>query len=134
MPAGYSGTPQAKKLGIKPHQRLCLDDPPDDWSLTDPSSGVILVPPPSLPTSSSASSAPAMNSRPAREVGATNFPHRCALGCLASARRRTPQRYPREPVRRHTLPLGLVDVKIAAIFDDRSALRLVWRRENRSGR
>lgn len=62
MPAGYSGTPQAKKLGIKPHQRLCPDDPPDDWSLTDPPSGVILVPPPSLPTSSSASSAPAMNS------------------------------------------------------------------------
>lgn len=43
MPARYSGTPQATKLGIKPGQRLCLDDPPDDWSLTDAPSGVILV-------------------------------------------------------------------------------------------
>ena len=31
MQAGYSGTFQAKKLGIKPHQRVSLDDPPDGW-------------------------------------------------------------------------------------------------------
>lgn len=43
MAAGYSGTPQATKLGIKPGLRVCLDHPPDDWSLTDPPDGMVLV-------------------------------------------------------------------------------------------
>jgi hypothetical protein len=30
-------------------------------------------------------------------------------------------------VRGHALPIGLVDVKVAAIDDDWSGLRLVWR-------
>ena len=33
----------------------------------------------------------------------------------------------------HALPIGLVDVKVAAIDDDWSGLRLVWRVEHRSG-
>ena len=35
MPAGYSGTPQARQLGLRPGQRVGLDDPPDGWVLTD---------------------------------------------------------------------------------------------------
>jgi hypothetical protein len=34
-------------------------------------------------------------------------------------------------IREHALPLGLVDVKVAAIDEDWSGLRLVWRVENR---
>jgi hypothetical protein len=34
-------------------------------------------------------------------------------------------------VREHALALGLVDVKVAAIDDDWSGLRLVWRVVNR---
>ena len=34
-------------------------------------------------------------------------------------------------VRRHALELGLVDVKVAAIDDDWSGIRLVWRVSNR---
>jgi hypothetical protein len=30
--------------------------------------------------------------------------------------------------------VGLVDVKVAAIDDDWSGLKIVWRRENRTGR
>jgi hypothetical protein len=37
-------------------------------------------------------------------------------------------------VREYALPLGLVDVKVAAIDDDWSGLRLCWRRENRGPR
>ena len=36
-------------------------------------------------------------------------------------------------IREHALPIGLVDVKVAAIDDDWSGLRLVWRVEHRSG-
>ena len=35
-------------------------------------------------------------------------------------------------IREAALPLGLVDVKVAAIDDDWSGLKLVWRREKRS--
>ena len=34
-------------------------------------------------------------------------------------------------IREYALPLGLVDVKVAAIDDDWSGLRVVWRTENR---
>jgi hypothetical protein len=33
-PAGYSGTPLPKKLGIKPAMKVCLFDPPDDFPKT----------------------------------------------------------------------------------------------------
>ena len=33
---GYSGRPQAVKLGLKPGQRVSLHQPPDGWALTDP--------------------------------------------------------------------------------------------------
>jgi hypothetical protein len=35
-------------------------------------------------------------------------------------------------IRDAVLPLGLVDVKVAAIDEDWSGLKIVWRRENRS--
>jgi len=38
-----------------------------------------------------------------------------------------------EVIRREALAIGLVDVKVAAIDDDWSGLRLVWRVENRPG-
>ncbi|HEX5287645.1 MAG TPA: hypothetical protein VFX25_02145, partial [Streptosporangiaceae bacterium] len=34
-------------------------------------------------------------------------------------------------IREYVLPLGLVDVKVAAIDEDWSGLRVVWRTENR---
>ena len=37
-------------------------------------------------------------------------------------------------IREHALPIGLVDVKVAAIDDDWSGLRLVWRAGNRQNR
>jgi hypothetical protein len=37
-------------------------------------------------------------------------------------------------VREAALPLGLVDVKVAALDHDWSSLRLVWRKELRPGR
>jgi hypothetical protein len=38
--AGYSGPSQARKLGIKPGQRVTLDHPPPGWQLTDPPPGL----------------------------------------------------------------------------------------------
>src|ERR1700722_18437513 len=38
--AGYSGRPQAAKLGLKPEQRVHLHHPPPGWALTDPPAGL----------------------------------------------------------------------------------------------
>ena len=132
MQAGYSGTLQAKKLGIKPHQRVSLDDPPDGWSLTDPPVGLIIVCAPE-PVDIIISFFRTGNEIPARlpELARRIFP----TGALWVA-------WPRRAgghisnitdnlVHQHALPLGLVDVKVAAMDDDWSALRLVWRRLNR---
>ncbi len=34
-------TPQARKLGLKPGQRVALDEPPDGWSLREPPDGLL---------------------------------------------------------------------------------------------
>ena len=41
MTTGYSGTPQARKLGIKPGQRIYLDQPPPRWKLSEPPDDVV---------------------------------------------------------------------------------------------
>ena len=37
---GYSGRPQAAKLGLKPGQRVSLHQPPNGWALTAPPDGL----------------------------------------------------------------------------------------------
>jgi hypothetical protein len=133
--AGYSGRPQAAKLGLKPGMRLALTGRPDGWNLTDP--------PDDLADPGTAS-APAdviiAFCRTAAELDAQLpglakriFP----AGAIWVA-------WPRRAAGHHSditdnvireiaLPLGLVDVKVAAIDDDWSGLRLVWRMVNRGG-
>src|SRR5581483_10798004 len=38
--AGYSGRPQARKLGLKAGQRVVLHEAPAGWALTDPPDGL----------------------------------------------------------------------------------------------
>jgi hypothetical protein len=126
---------QAAKLGIRPGQRVHLHHPPPGWALADP--------PPGL--------ADAGAEGPADLIVAFF----AASGDLAAeldglARRIFPAgalwvAWPRRAgghrsditdnvVREIALPLGLVDVKVAAIDHDWSGLRLVWRAENRGPR
>lgn len=132
---GYSGTPQAKKLGLEPRRRVALDHPPPGWALTDPPEEVIVVDRPE-PADVVVAFFPAADELPGRlpDLGRRIFP----AGALWIA-------WPRRAgghhsditdhvVRQHILPLGLVDTKVAALDDDWSALRVVWRREHRSPR
>src|SRR3954469_6367905 len=41
--AGYSGTPLAKKLGIKPGTRLALDQAPPGWAVPELPDGVVVA-------------------------------------------------------------------------------------------
>jgi hypothetical protein len=126
------GRPQSVKLGLKPEQRVHLHHPPPGWSLTDPPAGLADADP-----DGSADVIIAFFTSEddlAGQIGdlATRIYPAGALW-VAWPRRAAGHRsdITDNVVREHALPLGVVDVKVAAIDDDWSGLRLVWRTENR---
>ena len=132
--AGYSGTPLAKKLGIKPGTRLALDAAPPGWAVPELPDGVVAA------TDAERADVVVAFFREAAEL-----PERLP----ALARRIFPAgalwlAWPRKAgghvsditengLRDHALPLGIVDNKVAAIDEDWSGLRMVWRLEHRTG-
>jgi hypothetical protein len=127
-----SGSPQARKLGLKPGQRLSLDNPPPDWSLIDP------------PVDFTAVASPeAADLIIAFFTTAGQIPDRLPdlvdriypSGALWIAWPRRAGGHDSDitdnVIRREALAHGVVDVKVAAIDDDWSGLRFVWRTEHR---
>jgi len=128
--SGYSGTPQLKKLGIKPGIRLVVVDAAEDWEFAEPLDGVELVPP-------GATDVALVFVRSAALLegmvtwGEWIFPAgslwvawpRKASGHLSDV--------DENAIRDTALELGLVDVKVAAIDTDWSGLKIMWRKENR---
>ena len=128
--AGYSGTPQWRKLGIKPGLRVGLHDAPAGWALLDPPD---FEPTPDGPVDvliafvhAAAQLKPLVS-----PLGQRIFPN----GALWIAWPRKAAGHTSDitdnVVREAVLPHGLVDVKVAAIDDDWSGLKIVWRVENR---
>jgi hypothetical protein len=129
--AGYSGTPLWRKLGLKEGTRARLEHAPDGWSVTPAPSGV--------------------------DWGGNGSADLVLLFCRSAARflddldRVAGDVYPagmlwvawprkaaghvsdldENLIRNAALERGLVDVKVAALDTDWSALKLVWRKENR---
>jgi len=132
VPTGYSNTPQARKLGIKPGQIICLDNSPPGWRFTNPPADISFV-----------------GARGSADLIVSFFTSASKLSTRLPilVKRIYPEgalwiAWPRRAgghssditdniVRDLALPLGVVDVKIAAIDDDWSGLRLVWRVSNR---
>ena len=125
---GYSATPQARKLGLKPGQRVDIVAAPRGWSLDDP-------PDFDLVAHGSVDVLIAFVRSPgdldAAAWGERIFPDgavwvawpRKAAGHVSDVTD--------NGIRDAVLPLGLVDVKVAAIDDDWSGLKVVWRTERR---
>jgi hypothetical protein len=129
---GYAGRPQAAKLGLRSGQRVHLWHRPPGWDLAGPPDGLIDAGP----------------DGPADVIIAFFTTAGDLAGELGGlARRIYPAgalwvAWPRRAgghrsditdtvIREDALPIGLVDVKVAAIDADWSGLRLVWRVENR---
>ncbi|HWD08220.1 MAG TPA: DUF3052 family protein [Actinomycetota bacterium] len=133
MSLGHPVTPQARKLGIKPGMAVALDSAPEGWGLTDPPPGLKLLDggraePVDVVIAFFRRSADLAERLPA--LARRIFP----AGALwvAWPRRAAGHRSDLTDtgIRACALPLGVVDVKVAAIDDDWSALKLVWRVEN----
>ena len=132
MTTGYSGTPQAKKLGIKPGLRVSFDNAPPGWALDDPPDDVSYVPATDA-TDVLIAFFWSAGELPVRlpELVQRIFPS----GALWAAWPRRAGGHESDitdnVVRDWALELGVVDVKIAAIDTDWSGMRLVWRLANR---
>lgn len=129
---GYSGRPQAAKLGLKPGQRVSLHQPPGGWALADPPDGLTAPGPDGQADVIVAFFTEAADiAAQIGELGRRIFP--AGAVWVAWPRRAAGHRsdITESLIRDQALPIGLVDVKVAAIDDDWSGLRLVWRIQNR---
>ena len=135
--AGYSGTPLAKKLGIKPETRLTVLGAPDGFAIPDLPDGVeartsargradVIV---SFHTARAALATPAAGAHARRSTSTAACGSRGPSGRPAS-----PPTSPRTRCARSPCPTGLVDVKVCAIDDTWSGLRLCLRKELSPGR
>ena len=137
MPAGYSGTPLAKKLGIKEGFVVLGVNPPDNFiDLLKPlPNGVVIVRSPQAEidvvhfftnSRDELFSGLAVQRNWIRQSGAiwVSWYKKAA---------RLPTEITEDTVHEAAFPLGLVDVKVCAVDEKWSGLKLVIRVENRVG-
>lgn len=134
--AGYSGTPLAKKLGIKEGLRLAVVGAPDGFAIPELPPGV------EARTSLRGTSDVIVSFHTARADLAKRVPKLMqALHVDGGIWVAWPKRasglatdITEDVVREVVLPTGLVDVKVCAIDDTWSGLRVCLRKELRAGR
>ena len=135
MPAGYSGTPLAKKLGIVAGSTIAIIAEPDDFRdlLAPAPDGVVFR------TSLRGHVDVAVHfvtrradfERRIEAAGRAIFPAGGLWIAWPKRASKVPTDMTEDVVREVALPLGLVDNKVCAINDVWSGLRVVWRRELR---
>jgi hypothetical protein len=135
MPAGYSGTPLAKKLGVKDGHVLALLGAPEGFvdELDGLPDGV------TVRSRASGSADVVVSFHTARADLERRVPKLLEVldvdGGLWIAWPKKASKVPtditEDTVREVFLPLGLVDNKVCAIDDVWSGLRVVWRKERR---
>lgn len=123
MPAA----PQARKLGLKPGLRISLDQAPPGWRLDAPPPGIehVAAGPADLIVAFFTAAADLHGRLP----GLVQRIYPSGALWIAWPRRAAGHHsdITSELVREHALALGVVDVKVAAIDEDWSGHRVVWR-------
>lgn len=141
QPAGYSGTPLTKKLGVKPAATVLAIDPPANLpQLLDP-----LPDGAALRIASDESEATLASGDPVLAFGTEAavlaarlttlrqalHPDRAVWVCWPKKASKVPTDITEDVIRELCLPIGLVDVKVCAVDATWSGLRLVIRKELR---
>lgn len=135
---GYSGTPLARKLGIKPGSVVAILNAPESYES-------IVRPLPEGVRQQKAVSAAAdlvhlfceRRSELARRlpaIAARLRPDAAVWVSWPKKASKVPTDITEDTVREVALPLGLVDIKVCAVTEVWSGLKLVIRKENRKGR
>jgi hypothetical protein len=131
--AGYSGTPLGKKLGIKPGSRIAVVDAPSDYRALVPDlpadvtiglgTGLDLIHLFVTARKALARQVPALMKRltPAGSLW-VSWPKKAS---------NVPTDVTEDVIRAVALPLGLVDIKVCAVDEVWSGLKLVRRKETR---
>ena len=138
MPAGYSATPLVRKLGISPGHHVALIRAPAGWSVPDLPDGVRLQRRigPGDRRRLDVAIAFVRDSRTLRAGAEALADSIAADGALWFAWPRRAAGHQsdvtEQSIRDVVLPFGLVDVKVAALDEDWSGLKVVWRRERRA--
>ena len=132
--AGYSGTPLAKKLGVKDGLTVLLSGAPDGYKeLLDAPRSVRFV----TKLSSDVNLVQIFTTKRAQMAHAlAGYRHTLAPDATVwvswpKKSSKVPTDITEDTVRDVFLPLGLVDNKVCAIDETWSGLRVVWRKENR---
>ena len=132
---GYSGTPLAGKLGIKPGSRLALLGAPEgfDDELAPLPDGVQVLRRlgPDLDVAVLFVTERAQLEKRFPEVAAAITPAGGVWVAWPKKSSKVPTDVTEDVLREVGLPQGLVDNKVCAVTDVWSGLRFVWRRENR---
>lgn len=135
MPAGYSGTPLAKKLGIKTGHTVATINEPTDFRglLEDLPDGVDfnadLMASPDIVVGFYTDRAELTGDLDA--LGAAVFPDRVIWLAWPKKTAKVDTDLTGDVVRASVLATKLVDVKVCAISETWSGLKVVWRKEHR---
>jgi hypothetical protein len=134
--AGYSATPLARKLGVKEGAALAVVAAPDGWSVPDLPAGVTL-----RPSLRGRFDMAVVFVRSAAELKRRAESIARATGDESSVWIAWPRKagghdsdVTENLLRELILPIGLVDVKVAALDEDWSGLKFMRRKELRTKR
>lgn len=133
--AGYSGTPLAKKLGISAGSRVHVRRaPPDYQQLLAPLPEAVAFQPRWSPTTDIAHlfcERRAVLQAELEQARATLRPDAAIWISWPKKSSRVPTDITEDTIRELALPLGLVDIKVCAVSEIWSGLKLVLRKELR---
>ena len=136
MPTGYSGTPLAKKLGLKPGQRAWFADMPDSVRAeSDPAAiGLILLAEPEagMDVAHIFVTTRADLERHVAELRDRLSPDGMLWVSWPKKASKVSTDITEDTIRTVALPTGLVDVKVCAVDDVWSGLKLVIRKALRT--
>ncbi|HEX9502609.1 MAG TPA: DUF3052 domain-containing protein [Thermoanaerobaculia bacterium] len=127
--AGYSGTPVVKKLGIKPGSTLFVEGVPDDY----PFDGATLARSVSERVDVIHLFTKSVNELAAklRRYRANMRPDAAVWVSWPKKSSKVPTDITEDVIRAVALPMGFVDIKVCAVDEVWSGLKLVIRREQR---
>jgi len=138
MPSGYSGTPLAKKLSLKDGMRVWFEGMPDSVRAEIAAGGLQLelLSAPEAPIDAAQIFVTERADLDAKLHNLLPFLDQAGMIWISWPKKasKVPTDFTEDVIRDICLPMGLVDIKVCAVDETWSGLKLVIRRQNRDVR